>query len=241
MEKSFTNWFKAKKRGETLLEVLIAVAVVAMGAATSSSLIVQSLRSNQYSKDTLQALNLAKEGLEMMRVVRNTNWMKFSADTDNCWNVFPNEAVCDAPNNLIDEGFYALGYTLSSVYGTDLNVADGISANDENYRLSYYDYDPGADANGDTINDNDREFVGSNGPGGSAIALDGTEEVHTKFYRSIQVVYKTANDVDGELVDPTTPVKENGNIMMIVAKVQWQVQGGQWHQITLSSALSKYK
>lgn len=241
MKNIIYNWLNKKKQGETLLEVIIAVFVVALGSATASSLIVQSLLSNQYNKDSLQALSLAQEGLEMMRVVRNTNWMKFSADTDNCWNVIPNQSVCDAPTNLIDEGFYALGYTLSAVHATDLDVADGISANDQDYRLSYYDYDPGNDANGDTINDNDREFVGSNGPGGSAIALDGTNPVHTKFYRSIQVIYKTANDVDGELVDPIAPVKENGNIMLIVAKVQWQVQGGQWHQIILSSALSKYK
>ncbi|MGL5830761.1 MAG: type IV pilus modification PilV family protein [Candidatus Altimarinota bacterium] len=241
MKKIFKNFWRKKSKAETLLEVMIAVFVVALGSATASSLIVQSLLSNQYNKDSLQALNLAQEGLEMMRVVRNTNWMKFSADTDNCWNVRPNEATCDAPTNLIDEGFYALGYTLSTVNPVDLNVYDGISANDETYLLSYYDYLPTADADGDTVIDNDREFVGSNGPGGSAIALDDGVPVNTKFYRSVRVIYKTANDVDGELVDPSAPVKENGNIMMIISKVQWRVQGGQSHQIILSSALSKYK
>lgn len=232
---------RKKSRGETLLEVIIAVFVVALGSATASNLIVQSLLSNQYNKDSLQALNLAQEGIEMMRVVRNTNWMKFSADTDNCWNVIPNETVCDSPTNLIDEGYYALGFTLSPMYSVDLDVSNGISAADQNYQLSYYDYDPSEDANGDTIVDNDREFVGSNGPGGSAVALESTQPVRTKFYRSIQIIYKTANDGDGELVDPGSPVEVNGNIMVIVSKVQWQVQGGQWHQIILNSALSKYK
>ena len=70
-----------KSRGETLLEVIVALLVLTIGSASATSLIVTSIRANQFNKDSLIALNLAQEGIEYMRNLRDTNWIKFSANT----------------------------------------------------------------------------------------------------------------------------------------------------------------
>jgi len=82
------NWELKKKKtlgGFTLIEVLVVVFVLSMGVLV----IMQGInKTTTYISETAQrtiALNLAKEGLEAMYNIRNTNWRRRSDSRDKCW------------------------------------------------------------------------------------------------------------------------------------------------------------
>mgnify|MGYP001678853614 FL=1 len=92
------NWGLSKKKtlgGFTLIEVLVVVFVLSMGVLV----IMQGInKTTTYISETAQrtiALNLAKEGLEAMYNIRNTNWRRRSDSRDKCWL---------KANPMVDEG-----------------------------------------------------------------------------------------------------------------------------------------
>jgi len=71
MKKFFKN-----KRGFTLLEVLVAVSVLVIGSVAAFSTISATIRSVTFAKDKLIASFLAQEGIEIVKNIRNTNWIQ---------------------------------------------------------------------------------------------------------------------------------------------------------------------
>lgn len=229
-----------KQSGETLLEVLIALVVLIIGSVTATSLIIMAIKANVYNKDALVALNLAQEGLEYMRNVRDSNWIKFSANTQGCWNVKPDAASCAIPGTLLleaspsDSG-YPLGNVLGGRVGTKLDLTDGSS--DEAYRMKYFDLNitensDGKDRQISGLNEksDDYDFLGTTGSGAFV--------ANSKFYRAINIDYFNIN--------PTSPWARGAvagpvaDMMIVTSTVQWQ-DGGVTHTIKLSSALTRYK
>ncbi len=247
MKKWLYNWGWVKSSpGETVLEVLVALVVITIGAATASSLIVTSLKANSFNKDSLIALNLAQEGLEYMRNWRDSNWIKFSADTQRCWNMKPGVTSCN-PNDALAEavgagGGYALGDVLgAAVIGGKLDLSDGVSAIEQGYRLKYFDLNASEDSDklerkdsgGRPREADDYDFVGSF-YGASSSAVD-----ESKFYRSIEVDYKKmATDQPWGVTELTD--SNDANIMEVTSTVQWK-EGPTVHQAKLTSKLSRYK
>ncbi len=233
--KTLKNWLKSRKKAETLLEVTIAVGIVAMGAATAAHLIVTSLRANQYNKETLQALNLAQEGIEYMHNLRDTNWIKFSSNTEDCWNILPEKAQCDraTTTDFIQGGNYLLAEKLVSKTGADLDIGDdqGVDGQDAAFRLAYYDINKTIDSDGDGEKENDLDMILGQDSSNSY-----TKVTDAQFYRSINLEYKAINDA-GAITDSDW---DAGNMMVITVKVQWR-SFGRVQTIELSSALSRYR
>lgn len=65
---------KKNKKGFTLIEVITILFVISLGMIGVLSLIVQNVQSQSLNKDTLIAYQLAQEGVELIRQVRDTNW-----------------------------------------------------------------------------------------------------------------------------------------------------------------------
>jgi type II secretory pathway pseudopilin PulG len=230
-----------KRKGETLLEVLIALVVLIIGSVTATSLILTSIKANLYNKDALQALNLAQEGIEYMRNLRDTNWIRFSANRQGCWNVKPGSASCTIPNLLAEalttDSGYALGTVLSARLTPQLDLSNG---DDAVYLLKYYDLNSLEDSDGIDRKDSgnlldvqdDYDYVTTSHPSGTFVD-------NSKFYRSINIDYKTIGPAPtwtiGETADPAT-----ADMMMVSSKVQWK-DGGTVHQVVLSSALTRYR
>lgn len=89
------KFFKNKK-GETILETIIAVSILAIGVTLSSTLMASSLRNINTSKNRVIAVNIAREGIEAVRNIRDTNWLKFSGNARECWNHMPGNLI-DSP------------------------------------------------------------------------------------------------------------------------------------------------
>ena len=61
-----------------MVEVLIALTVLIIGAMGSLRLLGVAGVNNQLTKERVLATNLAREGIEAVRNIRDTNWLRFA-------------------------------------------------------------------------------------------------------------------------------------------------------------------
>lgn len=93
------SFFKGNPKGSITIEVLFAVLIFSMGLAGVSSLITSAIYINNSNHNRTIALNLAREGIEAVRNMRDTNWMTQSADMRECWNFWDNTNEDDVVDN----------------------------------------------------------------------------------------------------------------------------------------------
>lgn len=95
------SWGK-RRRGETLLEVLIAIFVLGTTSAAATFLILQSSRASLDIQKQFQARYLAREVFEHLKMVRNTNWIRFGDKS--CWDITLQEKDCSKqnPKRMVD-------------------------------------------------------------------------------------------------------------------------------------------
>lgn len=94
MKKYFTN-----NRGFTLMEVTVVMAIVTIGMLGVSSLVVQNIQTENVNKNYLVASMLAQEGIELIRNIRDANWL----NPGNSWN---DGLVLDGNYSIDQAGIY---------------------------------------------------------------------------------------------------------------------------------------
>jgi len=67
------------KNGFSLVEIISVLFVVSLGLVGLLSLIIQNIQSQSYNKDNLIAYQLAQEGVELTRKIRDSRWRGGSA------------------------------------------------------------------------------------------------------------------------------------------------------------------
>lgn len=65
--------------GQTLIETIVAILVLTTALTTGLALIISSVSSSTTSQNQLIATSLAKEGIEAVRKMRDTNWLESDA------------------------------------------------------------------------------------------------------------------------------------------------------------------
>ena len=81
-------------RGQTLIEMLIAFMVIAVGLFAAASIVYSNLGLVQRDQDEVTATNLAREGVEMAKQLRDSNWLAPAAPLG-------------SPTDGFDAGFYS--------------------------------------------------------------------------------------------------------------------------------------
>ncbi len=76
---------KTHKNGFTLLEVLITVFLLTVGIVGIFAIIPQLMASVSFSSSQLTANYLVQEGIEIIRNIRDGNWLEYRADPANPW------------------------------------------------------------------------------------------------------------------------------------------------------------
>jgi hypothetical protein len=222
------NLFKNIK-GETIAETMIALTILAMGITMTSTLMANSLRNVNVSKTRIVAVNIAREGIEAMRNIRDTNWLKFSGKRRMCWNYMPQADPmndCDG-SNLIDPGSYIIykdegdRWRLKPVQAVPFNNTD----------LYYVDIDPvDTDSDGDGIYDNDKDMYNhkteENVADDDALGIDTAQA--TQYNRVIKIEYLD----NGGILVPDMTGRDDVNRMQITSTVRWQ-DGGDENQYTV--------
>ncbi len=97
--------FSKKQKGETLIEVITALTALVLAGMASVTVIISVMHSNAISKEYLIAQNLAREGIEGVISIRNTNWLKYPSDKKNCWLALD---PGDCGTKVVDNGTYIL-------------------------------------------------------------------------------------------------------------------------------------
>lgn len=68
--------------GQSLVEAIIGVTILIAGLVTTMALGIMTIRAGQVSQSRTTADNLAREGIEVVRNIRDTNWLKDAARWD---------------------------------------------------------------------------------------------------------------------------------------------------------------
>jgi Tfp pilus assembly protein PilV len=68
-----------KLRGQSIMELLIAFAVISIGLVAAVTLIYSNLALVDRDSDEVVAINLAREGAELMKSMRDANWLAGNA------------------------------------------------------------------------------------------------------------------------------------------------------------------
>lgn len=66
-------------RGQSLIELLVAMVVIIIGLSAASGVVFSNIRTQEISDDRLVASNLAREGIEFVKELRDSNWLAGSA------------------------------------------------------------------------------------------------------------------------------------------------------------------
>ena len=105
------NQNEPKKKGETLIEIVMSLGVLTIGIMLASTIMGSSIRNLNASKNRVIAVNIAREGLEAMRNIRDTNWMRYNSMKRDCWNHMPTLEIdekCENNANPIPPGEYII-------------------------------------------------------------------------------------------------------------------------------------
>lgn len=182
------------KRGETLLEVLIALTLVTVSAAAAASAITSANKGISLSKNYLIAQNLASEGLEIVKNIRDTNWMKFPINKDVCWLNLNLTALTSSECNPIV--YYGDG--ANNDYYISLDISD------KNKRTLTYGGQETM-TSGPTINDFYGLKLNSSGADENKYTPINIDEI-ANFYRGIRILGKS-DELENQTIDVQVIVK----------------------------------
>lgn len=91
---------------ESLIETLIAITVIILATTAAMSVLRTSTNGNEVIGKKVVAMNLAMEGFEALRNLRDSNYLLFSSDPDECWNKLDVTDVADcATATEITDGY----------------------------------------------------------------------------------------------------------------------------------------
>ncbi|MDD3144526.1 MAG: hypothetical protein PHV23_00280 [Candidatus Gracilibacteria bacterium] len=102
---------KKSKIATTIAEAMIVTLVIVIGLTGVYSIYSASTKVIYSLETKIQAIQIAKEGIEAITNIRDTNWLLFSSDKKNCWKTFNYNSGCignTAPNNIEDLGNYKI-------------------------------------------------------------------------------------------------------------------------------------
>lgn len=213
-----------KQKGETLIEVIIAMGILAIGTLVASTMIISTIRSTVVNKNYLIAISLSREGVEAVRAIRDSNWLIFPQDTKNCWNVLHDEDITPTNSCSVATKFADLG-----------KVYYRVNINDMNASAPYkWVLEPAVNGSQFTVASSaaERKFYLLK-PDSQNTGLyrhqknDGTDEYdseRTSFYRAITM----------------EPTGINNDEVRVISDVQW-FDGGQLQEIATESILTNYQ
>lgn len=125
------NQIKAKiKPGFSLIELLVAMAMVGIGLIGVASLAAQNIRVQYFNRNSLISAQLAQEGLEIARNLRDNDW-KSSSTSSSLADIYDDAFILDynggyqaAPDNIGDtpflkidnDGFYSYSGSIKTPF-----------------------------------------------------------------------------------------------------------------------------
>jgi len=82
------------KKATSLVEAMIIMAIISLWVAWVYDFYISSERLAANTSDRIKAIQIAREWIEWITNIRNTNWLLFGGDYTNCWNVQSYDIAC---------------------------------------------------------------------------------------------------------------------------------------------------
>ncbi len=212
----------SKNPGETIVEILISTVILTMVLGSAFVILNQATSVNTGVKNRVIALNIAREGFEGVRSVRDTNWLKYSGDRRKKWlckdsmDSDPDLNKCAnievTSSDLITDGFYTIDFSpthdryflVQESPGTEMNLYSEIK---DFYHL-YNDVDP---ESGRFTHEKETDI--------DSVSVD---NIPSPFFRQIEVVV---------LNDDVCNANCNEQKIHVISRVQWLEDGTLRHSV----------
>lgn len=223
---------KKYKKGQGLLEVMIAVYIIIIGLLSIINLVVFNIQVERFNNNMLIASNLAREGIEAIRNYRDSNWLfegKSWADNlivihnPNIANTTPVKSFYIATNYLNGDGyFYSIVYTGLSL---EQCMSNQFSSIDSVCKIAM-------------VNSNDRSYYD--------VLANFPEATNAGFYRIILI-----NEICLDSTSPRTesiittynqhcPAKNPLIGLQVISKVAWR-NGSKIEKVEIEDRLYNWK
>jgi hypothetical protein len=229
-----------------MMQVIVSIYILSMGLVGSMALIIAAIESNRTNINRMTATNLAQEGLEVVRNMRDTNWMTYSTNLRECWNFWDdtdeNRDIDGADTDCVPNGSgqnnhpwgYSIeaGGTFVNSYIVDIDPDDfrGILIADNNFNGKYAD---GARLFKTTVNGTDF-YTHDNSPGNTETIFEREIEM---YYIDATVFNDTTNPITGG--DYPLNLKAQDNRILVISTVSWELKG-RTRSVVMSSILTDF-
>lgn len=96
----------------SIIEVIVVIVIITIWLVGAYWILNSWSKLALTSENRIKAINIAREWIEAVKNIRDTNWIKFSSDYTNCWNVKDYDATCISDNS-INKLILSWSYTIS--------------------------------------------------------------------------------------------------------------------------------
>jgi type II secretory pathway pseudopilin PulG len=247
------------QKGSIMMQVLVSILILSMGLAGSLSVIVSAIESNTKNEQRMIAMNLAQEGIEAMRSIRDTNWLTYSSNLRECWNFWEdtNEdgVITGLDTFCTPNSFGQNDHPWSSSLNGKILERYIVDFDHTNFRWKLISEDRFSSINTDPDYRNRfRLFITSLG-GSEFYTHNRTGSTKTSlFSREINLYYIDTNEVNG-FDDSKNPIEggawpesltaspnietASDNRILVISRVFW-VHKGKEHEIIMSTFLTDF-
>lgn len=211
-------------QGFTILEMVIVASVILIGIIGVLALVERTLKLRSINEKYLIGVQLAQEGIELARYLRNDNWMAITDPTQSEAADF-DEDLNDSNGVDDNEKLFAIDYRARAVLNNRLAEANN-GTEDDNYRFHYVKDTIGSNIfvpsefDEELKTEETRLYIKEIGGKKFYIISDGMGNVGqtaTPFHRLIKTIYH-ANSASAE-----------DDYLEIISKVYWEDRGNDYY------------
>jgi len=85
---------KSSKKATSIVEAMVVMLIVVSWVVWMYTVFNESQQLSNTSANKIQAIQIAREWIEAMKNIRDTNWILYWSDTKNCWNTLNYQSNC---------------------------------------------------------------------------------------------------------------------------------------------------
>ena len=85
---------KISKKATSIIEALVVTLIIVMWLTWVYSIFSKSINLTIGMQNKIQAIQIAREWIEAITNIRDTNWLLFPSNTDKCWKTFNYDSNC---------------------------------------------------------------------------------------------------------------------------------------------------
>jgi len=127
------------KKATSIIEAMVVLLIVVSWVTGMYSIFTKSIKLSDSTENKLHAIEIAKQWIEGFTNIRDTNWLRFSSDIDNCWNTMNYDARCIwwSGTDIPDNWHFIIYKNTSNNWEIEEKTVPNYNYNNSNYRTEY--------------------------------------------------------------------------------------------------------